>query len=320
MAEQGKSGKSVKCVRAVRDAKLERYRLPNDGREWKHAARNRQALTNYLATFAFGDGTSIYPSVKTMAEHFGAGRATIFRWLDDLRSLNLLNKKSGLQGERGTAIRSLNMGTFVVAALAVQASFSKAGVANSNEQESQTQEQESQTQEQESHLGRDTTARFTVQPNRPPTAQEKTVAEKSSLEEQQPEQAEELVRKYPTVAFGKAHELDAQIQQHGFAVVSNALRRCAAEDYGGVKNIPAVVFAPKGRLAPKIAEEKVKQAQADQKQRNEKAQAVSVQKQIEENKKRWESAPAGVVVEEDPADFFREEAVTVPCQGRETTK
>jgi hypothetical protein len=41
MTEQSKT-KSVKCVRDVRDSKLELYRLPDDGREWKHAARNRQ--------------------------------------------------------------------------------------------------------------------------------------------------------------------------------------------------------------------------------------------------------------------------------------
>jgi hypothetical protein len=81
VAEQGKKkdkSKSVKCVRDVRDSKLELYRLPDDGREWKHAARNRQALAVYLATFAFGDSTQIYPGVKKMAEHFGCGRATMF--------------------------------------------------------------------------------------------------------------------------------------------------------------------------------------------------------------------------------------------------
>ena len=94
--------KSVHCVREVRDATIERFRLPDDGRQWKTAARNRQALANYLATFADGDGTRVRPSEPTMTEHFGWSRATTFRYLDDLKALGLQKRVGRFGGSRGS--------------------------------------------------------------------------------------------------------------------------------------------------------------------------------------------------------------------------
>jgi len=113
-----KSTKSVKCVRDLRDIPLKAYRLPSDGRQWKKAAVVRQRLANFLATFADGDGTRVYPGEKKMTAFLGCHRATTFRALDDLRTLGLMKDKLGLvdrsgrPSERGTALRVMDVDGF----------------------------------------------------------------------------------------------------------------------------------------------------------------------------------------------------------------
>jgi hypothetical protein len=104
--------KSVACVRDWRDFGLDYYRLSSDGRQWKTQASKRRQLAEYLATFANGDGTSIEVGVERMMEKFEVDRATIFRWLDDLRDLRALAPKAGLTSRYGTAVRSLTLAAF----------------------------------------------------------------------------------------------------------------------------------------------------------------------------------------------------------------
>ena len=202
-----------------------------------------------------------------MAEHFGTSRATMFRWLSDLRALNLLNKKTGLHGERGAAIRSLNVDTFVGQMLAIKAAFlgvSKSGaeVSNSEEQESQTQEQESQSREQESQSREQESHHGETQPPSlppnipppPPPEFENGGGGSSLSQEQATIDARYLIEKYPKLAFGKETELAALIQEHGMPVVNAALFRCSKESFDGVRNPVAVVFSV--RLPKMIAEMK----------------------------------------------------------------
>jgi hypothetical protein len=106
--------KSVHCVRDWRDFTLEYYRLPSDGRQWRSQASKRRQLTEYLATFASGDGTSIEVGIERICTKFEpAGRSTVFRWLDELRELRALAPKSGLTGRYGTAVRELTIEDFV---------------------------------------------------------------------------------------------------------------------------------------------------------------------------------------------------------------
>jgi hypothetical protein len=159
MTDQSKT-KAVKCVRDWRDFSADYYRLPTDGRKWRLQATNRMRLADYLSTFANGDGTRITVGVERVTEKLGVDRAMIFRWLDDLRELHALAPKSGLVSEHGCAVRALTLDRFVARsdaymdaqATAAERAFEryqesqvrKAGVAGSQEQESQVHEQESQ--------------------------------------------------------------------------------------------------------------------------------------------------------------------------------
>ena len=106
--------KSVKCVRDWRDFTLDYYALPTDGRQWRSQASKRRQLAEYLATFADGDGTNIKIGIERMCAKFDpVDRATIFRWLDDLRELEALAPKSGLTSRHGCAVRELTLDRFV---------------------------------------------------------------------------------------------------------------------------------------------------------------------------------------------------------------
>ena len=104
--------KSVACVRDWRDFTLDYYRLESDGRQWKSQASKRRQLAEWLATFANGDGTSIEVGIERMADKYAVDRATIFRWLDELRELHALAPKINLTSRHGTAVRSLTLEAF----------------------------------------------------------------------------------------------------------------------------------------------------------------------------------------------------------------
>ena len=100
---------SVKCVRDIREFPPESYRLPSDGRKWRAVCAERRSVAMQLATYANGDGTSIETGVARLMRETGIPRSTLFRRLDELRTLGILNSKHGLTKEHGTARRSLTV-------------------------------------------------------------------------------------------------------------------------------------------------------------------------------------------------------------------
>jgi hypothetical protein len=107
--------KPLKLTLDLRNVPVERYRLPKDGRKWKRVACERHSLAAWLATYGDGDGSRIFPSVKSMARHFPWSRRKIFYLLDDLKALGLLESSDHYHGERGTRIRSMNLPAFLEA-------------------------------------------------------------------------------------------------------------------------------------------------------------------------------------------------------------
>jgi len=86
---------SLKCSQQVRSIPLERYRLPDDGRKWKQAARSRSDLLVRLSTYANGDGTFVRngrnysPSFETLEKH--VARKSFYRLTDALQAAGLLS-------------------------------------------------------------------------------------------------------------------------------------------------------------------------------------------------------------------------------------
>jgi hypothetical protein len=168
---------SIKLSRALRNVRVDQYRLANDGRKSRARARDRMVIAEWLATYADADGSRVFPAVKTMCNHFGWSRAKTFRLLADLKKLKLLedeknvNGKRCLTGEHGTRKRRINLPAF----LSAQAPSSLPGpgpVESRCEYETPAQtsqirendgEQTSQICEQESPTGGDTTVTVTDQ-------------------------------------------------------------------------------------------------------------------------------------------------------------
>jgi hypothetical protein len=300
--------KSVHCVRDLRNAPLEEYKFPDDGRTWKHVARNRQALANFLATFADGDGSRIFPTVETMTKHFGWSRATTFRLLADLRALNLLSEKIGLHGESGPAIRKMDVvgfrqRTFTGSAALVQNAFSgvsnsgdqesqahASGVSGSGDQESHPQEQESQAQEQESHpLWRHIPPRFTATETATSTATNSQTEEQAGgwrlLEEKHMAEIGYFGR--------KATDFQKYIDDYGFDIVDAATKAALAD--GNLEDVKSRVGCIVHRLGQKLAAEVKMRHRAEQKKTEEEFQAASIERQTQEiiarRDKRWDGAP-----------------------------
>lgn len=99
--------KSVKLSRTMRGKPATAYRLPDDGRKWKHSCNERKQLADWLATYGDADGTHIFPSIRTMLAAFDTwSHGKLFYRLADLRRLGVLESE-GLKGERGPRIRRL---------------------------------------------------------------------------------------------------------------------------------------------------------------------------------------------------------------------
>ncbi len=94
------------CLFEICKLPIEYFRLPSDGRKWKAAASARKTLAVQLAGYADPDGTSIRPSIKTLAEQTGFSRAKVCRLMDDLKELRFM-ERTGRYGQRGAAIRRL---------------------------------------------------------------------------------------------------------------------------------------------------------------------------------------------------------------------
>ena len=266
--------KSVHCVRDLRDAPLDEFRLPNDSqRQWKQVARNRQALANFLATYADGDGSRIFPGEKAMTEHFGWSRATTIRFLADLRALNLLAEKTGLHGESGTAIRKMDVvgfrrQSFTGSATLVQNAF--AGVSNSGEQESQAGDagvSNSGAGVSNSIAGVSPMVRHNrhaLPPQQPPP---------TATESQTEQQAGgwRLLQEKRLAEIGyfgrKATEFQKLIDDYGFDIVDAATKAALADgNLENAKSVPGIILH---RLGQKLAAEvKIRHRAEQQKKRD----------------------------------------------------
>jgi hypothetical protein len=141
-----RSSLPLKLSRDLREIPVERYRLPKDGRKWKAIARDRMSLAGWLATHGDGDGSRIYPSVRSMVLHFGWSRAKTFYLLDDLKKLHLLepaerdtprenratrHNRGPLTSEHGTRVRRMNLPAFLGAEVQDSQNLQKAEVQDS---------------------------------------------------------------------------------------------------------------------------------------------------------------------------------------------
>jgi hypothetical protein len=106
----------------LRDVPPERYRLPDDGRQWKHVCVQRQRLAFFLSTYADPDGTSVMPGVESrMCPHMGLKRRAVQYLLDDLKALGFL-VDCGKSRFQGTMDRKLLLGAIVQSSDSVQSS------------------------------------------------------------------------------------------------------------------------------------------------------------------------------------------------------
>ena len=104
-----KAGKdTTRCMRDVQDLAPSTFALPDDGRQTKHLQRQRKALAIGLARHADADGTQAYPAISTLSKPMGCSRRTIFRLLDDLRTLGFL-QDGDIHGFRKTRVRTLDV-------------------------------------------------------------------------------------------------------------------------------------------------------------------------------------------------------------------
>jgi hypothetical protein len=97
----------VRCVRDMRDLPPEAYRLDTDGRKWKTLCKERRTVAMQLASYADADGSNIWVGIDTLTTALGMPRATLFRFLDDLKTLCALSSY-GLSRYHGTKKRRLH--------------------------------------------------------------------------------------------------------------------------------------------------------------------------------------------------------------------
>ena len=67
------------------------YRLPGDGKKWRHSCEQRRSLLGLLASKGNRDGTNIYPGRKSMAKALGLSLRDVDYYLADLRTLKFLH-------------------------------------------------------------------------------------------------------------------------------------------------------------------------------------------------------------------------------------
>jgi CHC2 zinc finger len=97
----------LKCFFDFRKLPLETFRLAEDKRKVKHLWLERRTIAIELAGYANADGTQIHVSAETIVAHTGLSRATVFRRLDDLTALGILESKH--RGFNQSAARTLRI-------------------------------------------------------------------------------------------------------------------------------------------------------------------------------------------------------------------
>ena len=106
---------SVKLSRELAVLPVEKYRLPKDGRKWQAVARNRMMLADFLGTHGDGDGSRIFPSIRTMMRKFGWSHGKTCYLLADLRELRLLENTKNYSSPKHhrTRVRQMNVTAFL---------------------------------------------------------------------------------------------------------------------------------------------------------------------------------------------------------------
>jgi hypothetical protein len=127
----------IRAAQDVGDVGPEVYALPTDGPKGKSLRKKRKLLAFTLAIAANPDGSSITLCIETMMERTGESRATVFRLLDDLKTLGFL-EDGKLTRFNGTRRRTLRVDRILAAAakldLPVQVSNTNpVGVSNSSD-------------------------------------------------------------------------------------------------------------------------------------------------------------------------------------------
>ena len=115
--------KSFQCLRDVvrLNPPEEAFRLKNDGKKWKHNARQRKDLLLQLATWANPDGTDCRPAVEKLAEPLRWDKRTVYRFMAQLRALGFVFD-AGLH--RPTGIRNWTIDIIAIAKAATDSRLS----------------------------------------------------------------------------------------------------------------------------------------------------------------------------------------------------
>jgi hypothetical protein len=266
----------------LRDAPLEEFRLPDDSqRQWKQVARNRQALANYLATYADGDGSRVRPSIPTMMAHFGWSHATNCRLLKNLETLGLQKRVGRYGGSNGVAVRQISVDIFRLRFSESQAQ--PVGVSGSALSESQTPVSksqaalsESQAHLSESHPDETLPPRFTATETATSTAtNSQTVQQACGWRLLEAKHMAEIGY------FGrKATDFQKYIDDYGFDIVDAATKAALAD--GNLEDVKSRVGCIVHRLGQKLAAEVKTRHRAEQQQKFDELQAASIERQTQE--------------------------------------
>jgi hypothetical protein len=132
--------------------------LASDGRKWRKNCESRHALFNWLATFADGDGTRVFPGIPRMMKAFEWSHGKVCYLLDELKAIGCL-ENIGLSGYGGTANRVLHPEALELNGATAHGDV-RVGVQHSEKEsnieehkESNIQEKESNIAEKESNIG-----------------------------------------------------------------------------------------------------------------------------------------------------------------------
>ena len=101
----------LKLSRQLSKIPIDHYYLPDD--RGTSAARDRMALAEWRGIHGDADGSRIFPSVKSMSEHFRWSRRKTFYLLGDLKELRLIESTGHYAGEHGTRIWKMNVAVFL---------------------------------------------------------------------------------------------------------------------------------------------------------------------------------------------------------------
>jgi hypothetical protein len=142
---------AIRCARDLSSVPFQVFHLPSDGeRKWQAVCMRRRAVFQQLALAANQNGKSICLGAERIAADTGLGRATIFRILQDLRTLGFLTDEGKTHPAYHTRVRSLEVACALAAAKNAPSQINEG--ADSRKQPSQIKKQPSQINEGQSQI------------------------------------------------------------------------------------------------------------------------------------------------------------------------